>query len=424
MNLLGLPQRLDDDLIIKACRSVDEIELVAALNAEIHGPAEGEAIRRWLLDGHPQLEPGGWLFVEDERDGAVAATLCLMPLTWRYGSAPLPVAELGFVATHPTYRQRGLQRALSAAFDRVALANDFSLSAIEGIPYFYRQFGYDYAVPLIPDSRFRLELGQIPVGLSPEYIMRPAIAADIPQLQTLYRKQNAGLVISTERSEAMWRHYLTSSFVAPFGMRLSMIIRDERSIGYLALAPSGWSDRLNVIELALDADHEEVILAALRFARIQAEAGEHAGVGLQLPVAHPASQWARAMGVKDEGEYGWQMKVLDPVRFLNVIAPALERRLLGTESEGLSGDLSFDLYRQKLGLRFQDGRVKALPLPPDAPADVNLPPFAATQLWLGWRSFAALDDWHKDVRARDESRSLLNLLFPPLEGAAHIYPGY
>lgn len=424
MKLPGLPQKLEGGLIIKACATTDEIERVAALNGEIHGREAGEAVRRWLLDGHPQLEPDGWLFVEDETSGEIAATLSLMPLTWRYGPVSLPVAELGFVATHPAYRRRGLQRALSATFDRIAVANNFSLAAIEGIPYFYRQFGYDYALPLVPDSRFNLDVAQIPAGLSSDYLLRPASSADIPQLQMLYREQVADLVITTERSEAMWRHYLTLSPGPPFGMLLSLISHGERVIGYLALARSGWVNRLNVMELALDRDQEDAILAALRFARVRAEADGHPSIGLQLPAAHPASQWARALGVKEEGVYGWQMKVLDPVRFLNAIARALEGRLLGSELDGFCGDLNFELYLAKVGLRFEDGRVRALSLDPEADTDVSIPPFAATQLWLGWRSFAELDDWHKDVRADDQSRPLLDLLFPPLEGAAHIYLGY
>jgi hypothetical protein len=43
-------------------------------------------------------------------------------------------------------------------------------------------------------------------------------------------------------------------------------------------------------------------------------------------------------------------------------------------------------------------------------------------LWLGWKEFAALDDWHKDVWAREEVHPLLEALFPPAE--AHIYLGY
>jgi hypothetical protein len=136
------------------------------------------------------------------------------------------------------------------------------------------------------------------------------------------------------------------------------------------------------------------------------------------------------MGVKEERTYGWQMKMLDPIRFLNAVAPALEERLVTSVLKGFSGELCFNLYRQKLKLCVVDGNVTAVPLADDADTDVSLPPLVATQLWLGWKSFVVLDDWHKDVWAEDQARHLLAVLFPQLTGtepaqaAVHIYPGY
>ncbi len=428
MRLPGIPQDIDQGLVIKACRTARDIERVAALNGEIHGPAEGETVRRWLTEGHPQLEPEGWLFVEDQASGEAVATLSLMPLTWRFGPAPLPVAELGFVATRPAYRRRGLQRALSAAFDRIALANGYALAAIEGIPFFYRQFGYEYALPLF-DSRFDLALDQIPTGPLASYTFRPAGAADVPQLMDFYRRGSADLVITTERSEAMWHYYLDMPHGASFGLRPFLVSHDGHDIGYVALSPSGWANRLNVVELSLTGvghgwEVGSAVEAALRFARGRASEGDHESVGLQLPAGHAACRWARERGHQEAGIYGWQMKVLDPVRFLSAITPLLEQRLATSALAGYGRELRFNLYRLKVGLHMDGGRVSVLALDPEAETDVNLPPFAATQLWLGWKSFAALDDWHKDVGAKEEKHSLLDVLFPPLNDRVHIYLGY
>ncbi len=53
---------------------------------------------------------------------------------------------LEMVVTHPDYRRRGLVRALIERFHRVTAERGFDLCFIEGIPYYYRQFGYTYAV--------------------------------------------------------------------------------------------------------------------------------------------------------------------------------------------------------------------------------------------------------------------------------------
>jgi predicted N-acetyltransferase YhbS len=420
MDLPGIPQRLHEDLVIRACRTEADAERVAALNGEIHGSTEGEAVRRWLLKGHPQIRPEGWLFVEDEETGEAVATLSLMPLTWRCGPVSLPVAELGFVATRPAYRKQGLQRALSAAFDRIALANGYTLAAIEGIPFFYRQFGYEYALPLY-DSLFNWPLNQIPRGRSAGFSFRPAALADVAALADLYREQTASLDITTERSDEMWHYLVQAPEQTLFRMQIYVQERrDGQMVGYLGLGPSGWANRLTVFELS--ADRQDAILAALRFAGERARAGGHEAVGLQLPANHPACVLAHYRGIKKERPYGWQMKVLDPVGFLEVIAPVLEKRLASSLLSGTREELIWNLYQDRVGLRIEDGRVAPFAPKPAAEADVGIPPLVATQLWLGWKSFAALDDWHKDVWAKDEKRLLLEVLFPPTR--AHIYVGY
>jgi predicted acetyltransferase len=420
MDLPGIPQRLDEELVIRACHTEADIEQVAALNGEIHGSTEGEAVRRWLLKGHPQIRPEGWLLVEDERTGEAVATLSLMPLTWRYGPVSLPVAELGFVATQPAYRRRGLQRALSAAFDRIALANGYTLAAIEGIPFFYRQFGYEYALPLF-DSLFNWQLNQIPRGRSAGFSFRPAEPADVAVLASFYREHTASLDITTERSEEMWR-YLVQAPEQTF-YRTQIYLQERRDgqvIGYLGLAPSGWANRLTLMELS--ADQQDAILAALRFAGERARAGGHKAVGLQLPANHPACVLSRYQGIKEERPYGWQMKVLDRVRFLEMIAPALEERLASSLLSGIREELVWNLYRDRIGLRIEGGQVTPFVPRPEAEPDLSIPPLVATQLWLGWKSLAALDDWHKDMWVKDEKRLLLEVLFPP--AMAHIYLGY
>ena len=419
MILPGIPQRLDDNLIIRACHTEEEIERVATLNGEIHGTTEGEAVRRWLMEGHPQIRPEGWLFVNDEETGEAVATLSLMPLTWRYGSVSLPVAELGFVATRPSYRQQGLQRALSAAFDRIALANGYPLAAIEGIPFFYRQFGYEYALPLF-DSLFNWQLDQIPTGASAGLSIRPAELADVPALTEFYHQHTAPLTITTERSEAMWRYLVRAPEETFFRMQLYMQEQDGQIIGYLGLAPSGWANRLTVIELS--ADRQDCILAALRFAGEQAQAGQYEAVGLQLPANHPACVLSRYRGIKEERPYGWQIKVLDTIRFLEIVAPTLDERLAASPLRGITEELIVNLYRERVALRIENGRVISFSPPPEAERDVSISPLAATQLWMGWKSFAALDDWHQDAWAKNEKRHLLDVLFPPAD--AHIYPGY
>jgi hypothetical protein len=196
--------------------------------------------------------------------------------------------------------------------------------------------------------------------------------------------------------------------------------RNGEAVGYLGLAPSGWANRLTVMELSTD--RQEAILAALQFAAGRARAGGHEAVGLQLPAGHPTCALARYRGIREVTPYGWQIKVLDTMGFLATIAPALEERLASSPLRGTLETLVWNLYREKVALKIENGRVIPFSPEPEAAADVSMPPLIATQLWMGWKPFRALDDWHKDVSAKDEKRQLVDVLFPPAE--AHIYLGY
>ncbi|MBN1314938.1 MAG: hypothetical protein JXA42_05705, partial [Anaerolineales bacterium] len=250
-----------------------------------------------------------------------------------------------------------------------------------------------------------------------------------------FDQQNRGLDITTLRSEAMWHYYLHLMESGPpcpagelSGLRLYIIVQNAREIGYLALMPSGWRNQLNIVELGMADDGQnvippaELILAALDYARKRAESDHHETVGISLPVDHPASVIARHMGKGENQSYGWQMKILDPFRFLEQISPACEERLASSVLRGTSGELNIDLYKQRVGLLITNGRIKARKI--DAQADIHLsiPPTNAAQLWLGWKSLKELDDWNKDMWVDDGQRGLIDILFPA--ASAHIYLGY
>ncbi len=52
------------------------------------------------------------------------------------------------VATDARYRNRGLVRALFEMIHARSSAEGHLVQAITGIPYFYRQFGYEYVLDL------------------------------------------------------------------------------------------------------------------------------------------------------------------------------------------------------------------------------------------------------------------------------------
>ncbi len=132
---------------------------------------------------------------------------------------------------------------------------------------------------------------------------------------------------------------------------------------------------------------------------------------------------ARYLGAVDRGHYGWQMKVLDPPGFIRAIGSALETRLASSLLAGHSGSLVFNLYRSRLALRFDGGRLVEVSVPAgEGQPDARVTSQQATQLWLGWRGREALEAWYPDFWSRDATRHLLDVLFP--QARAYIYTPY
>ena len=142
-------QPLDDTLVLRAVRNEQDMEKYHALYVSL-GRETGGRSCSLMMHHHPEMSPDDFLFVEDERDGQVVSTTCLIPWHCRYEDISLDVAMLEAVTTHPEYRHRGLIRAQVQRFHEMVDERHYDLSIIQGIPYYYRQYGYSYALDCYP----------------------------------------------------------------------------------------------------------------------------------------------------------------------------------------------------------------------------------------------------------------------------------
>lgn len=436
-NPAALPRDLGGGLTLRRATTADT-DALAALNASLHrwpqpppNPPVGAWTRDLLGGAHPTTGPGDFLVVEEHGTGRLVSSLCLITQTWTYDGIPLVAGQPELVGTLPEYRRRGLVRAMFATIHAWGAARGELIQGIGGIPYYYRQFGYEPAIEIGAGRQGpAARVPALPAGAAEPYTVRPATEDDIPFIRRTCDAGMARYRLAAGRDDAAWRYELTGHRLASVAARLVRVIAraDGTPIGVLITQPWLWQGNGVVVtgyELVEGESWLAVTPPVLRHLRAAGEAeiaasGE-AGKRLEslillLGTHHPAYAVAGHWLPETRGAYAWYVRVPDLPAFIRRVAPALERRLAASPLAGHSGDLRVSFYRDGLRLAFDHGRlVAAGPWQPtvDEEGDCAFPDRTFLQLLLGHRSHADLAHAFADVWAEDLARILLHALFPP-----------
>ncbi|WP_249522206.1 GNAT family N-acetyltransferase, partial [Modestobacter marinus] len=144
----------------------------------------------------------GWEATAVVLDGdRVVSTATLLAESVRLEDVVLPAGQVELVATDRAYEGRGLVRALMGwAHERSAARGDL-VQVMIGIPYFYRLFGYEYAID-VPPAR--------PLAGAPAPVprLRPATPADLPALARWQEAAQAGADVAMPPPAARLRGLL------------------------------------------------------------------------------------------------------------------------------------------------------------------------------------------------------------------------
>ncbi|MBZ0302768.1 MAG: GNAT family N-acetyltransferase [Anaerolineae bacterium] len=406
---------LGDGLVLRSLRDSDDAERVATFNGQIFGPKVAE-MSRSLMHHHPATRPEHWLYVEDESRAQIVSSLALIPWQWRYEDVTLKSGEMAIVATDEAYRNRGLIRALAVRHQELLCVGEFDLSHIQGIPYFYRQFGYEYAMPLEPGWHLELrQLPDAPADSAASYHFRPATCDDLPLLMRLYEEAGQSLHIRTVRPAGAWQYLFEhSEGTETQGEFWLLLDAQEQVAGYWRVAHFGFGTGLIVSETSrLSGPAAEALLHWLKAAALERNKPY---IRFNLPLTNDLLRVAQGWGAHDSGTYAWQMQLVDVPRLLSRLAPVFERRIAASSLAGLTQRVVISLYRTAYELDIACGRVTAVnALNRCDQADLHLPPLLLAPLLLGYRSRAELNSMYPDVRVRGQSQVLVDVLFPRLE---------
>lgn len=430
-----LPRRLGDGLVLRRA-TTDDVVAVAEFNSTQH-PTENapagvsESLAGWtrdLMEGaHPTVRASDCTVVEDTRLNRIASSTILISQTWTYDGLPFGVGRPELVATHPDYRNRGLIRAQFEVLHQWSAERGHMAQAITGIPWFYRQFGYEMCVDL--DSgrlAFRRSIPVLKAGEPEPYRLRPATERDVDCIGSLYRAGAARSLLSAVRDRSLWEYEISGRRTGSMPrMGLRIIETPSGGVaGFIAVSEYVHHGMLAVsaFELLPEVPWQGAAASVLR--AVMAEADDRAakreedkpeGVRCYLENEHPAFRTTAAAFPESFGPYAYYMRVPDVPAFLTLIRSVLDKRLAGSPFAAFSGDVSLNFYRGGLKLKIVDGHVVDVqPWQPSSchSGDAQYPDLTFLSVLFGHRSTKELNATRPDCFASHSAEPLLDTLFP------------
>lgn len=432
----GLPRSLGEGVTLRWATPADA-DALAAFNLQIHSdnPEEPETFldywtRELMAGQHPTTKADDFTMVVDEKAGdKIVSSLNLISQTWAYDGIPFGVGRPELVGTDPAYRRRGLVRAQFEAIHAKSAARGELMQAITGIPWYYRQFGYEMGVDLGGSRAYYLlpsRLSQAAAAeAEPAYQLRPAQLADLPLLREFYAQYCRGSLLSRLRDDAIWQHELFAAHrETPYARHAFLItaVADSTPVGYVEISP--WQSTYYVRELAVRPGHSLRAVALFVIRHLEAEVAQKAEpaakpmekISFQVGTDHPlyrALDWELE---KQIPPYGWYIRVPDVAAFLSHIRPVLEQRLAESVIAGHSGSLRLNFYTSQLELKWENGRLAQIqPYRPENFQDGHafFPGLTFLQLLFGHRSIGELQQNFVDCSVRQaDAAVLLAALFP------------
>ncbi len=432
-----LPIELEDGLVLRWA-TAEDTEAVAKFNA-IHedGPSMNGLIQNWtrdLMNGrHPTTSASDFLIVTNAT-GDIVSSSCHISQTWGYDGIEFPFGRPEIVATSPDYRRRGLVAKQFDLLHELSASRGELMQGITGIPWYYRQFGYEMGVDLggsrryqFPPQKKKAETGtekDKDKEAKKRYSWRKATTEDVSLLQALYDNHCQNSMIYTVRPENEWRHELEGHHPNSIVSKDCFIVEDDngRTVAYTRFAC--WNHHVFVNEVGARADISlravglEMLKLYETFAKKRQEKTGEEMIGVVFSFGrhhdlYEALDPELASAVKP---YAWYIRIPDMKAFLHKITPVLETRLAESVMASHEGKLKLNFYRRgALQITFTAGKITEIvdyEMAHQRDADANFPGLQFIQLVCGRREIDEIQHIHADCHANNGAKVLLKILFP------------
>ncbi|MFX1484759.1 MAG: GNAT family N-acetyltransferase [Promethearchaeota archaeon] len=416
-------EHLEDGLTM---RNATERDIPALLEhfKVVHGVVVVDQLRT-MLERYPRFSWEDSFIIEDIESGKVVSCVILLQNSWVLNGIEFPSVEMEAVGTLESHRYRGLIRLLNERFDERAAQLQPVIMTIAGIPYFYRNFGYEFAArlgggyPVNPSLMLKLKDGEEePVTFE---LVDSGNFKEFLQFREKYLPSETW-IRKIRPEDADYLIYETSSHDQE-AFFFYLVKEKGKTVGVFFLAR--WEKRMDIVELYLD-NHLHVD-PVLRFALNRAQEWE----GIPVRVAPP-----NQLGVREYvsaraqlttmviGRYAWYVKIPSISRFIETVSPLFPERLRSTEYHNFTGELTLTTYKEGFSITFEKGKFTGISVKEEREIgeyQLRIPMDSLTRLLMGYETLDELMNHEPDVQCAAPLRSLVRTLFPRLEAIVDPY---
>lgn len=389
---------LPDGLVLREGQPAD-LEQIGALLAERGEPED-------TLDHRLVVEDAvlGWEACAVVVDGdRVVSTATLLDETLRLDDVVLPAGQVELVATATGYEGRGLVRALMQWAHERSAARGHVLQVMIGIPYFYRLFGYSYAID-IPRAH---PVSKVPDGTGTPGAFRRAELRDVAALAALQDTVQSVFDVAVPHPAERWHwlieHDASTTWVLERDDRIVASARIQSGDGRLLVAEPAATDEAAARSLLAAA------AAQYRDSTIKV---------VHRPGTVTGGEWQGLLGTTGEQAEQYYVRVPDPAVVLDRLRPVFARRLADARLDRVGQDILVSTFGRHYRMPVTAEGVGPVhaggPLQgPEAAGGAGVAPDHLPALLFGQLGMDGLYRRFPDVYPGREME-LFTTLFPPL----------
>ncbi|KAI9290143.1 hypothetical protein BC943DRAFT_313359 [Umbelopsis sp. AD052] len=399
----------------------------------------GDQYKRWALGESSFMTPKDTIFATDTntKEDKIVAFTTLWKDQQLYRGISFSIGRVEFVGVVGEYRNQGLMpRIMDAVHEASDLRGDL-LQTIVGIPYYYRQFDYEYALDI--GRRSKTWLNSIPSLQSDEKELITPRAATLEDSDTILMFDQE-LSLQSCNYAPLRREYLETqikgnSTASPFQRKVVMFEQDGQAIGYFMMHNYADPSAISVLHIAFNPNINlptiinSILRGIVQYSRHSY--GEGSCENLTAIFWH-YSEWHpffnslpscnRSYTSLPDEAYSTYVRIPNYANFIRHIIPVLNDRLSNAKSWSCyNGVLHIHNYTKKyMGVRIHidDGQVSKVedwfPIDRQQPVSnqIQFPPLTFTNILLGNKSLEELQIVYPDIAASDFTVQLVNVLFP------------